>query len=124
MKSSFLGLRTCIYKVSDITKAKQWYSSVLAIQPYFDEVFYVGFNVGGYELGLQPTEGALQSKTESVLTYWGVADVAKTFQDLLKAGASAHENPADVGGSIIVATVKDPWGNIFGIINNPHFKIE
>jgi lactoylglutathione lyase len=124
MKSSFLGLRTCIYKVPDIAKAKQWYSSVLGIQPYFDEVFYVGFNVGGYELGLQPSEGALQSKTESVLTYWGVHDVAKIFQDLLEAGATPHEDPTDVGGGITVATVKDPWGNIFGVINNPHFKIE
>jgi lactoylglutathione lyase len=124
MTSKFLGLRTCIYKVDDIAKAKQWYTNVLTTQPYFDEVFYVGFNVGGYELGLQPLEGAVQSKTESVITYWGVNDVAKTFQTLLDAGATVHENPTDVGGEIIVASVKDPWGNIFGIINNPHFKLE
>jgi catechol 2,3-dioxygenase-like lactoylglutathione lyase family enzyme len=49
--SQFLGLRTAGYKVSDITRAKEWYADVLGIQPYFDEPFYVGFNVGGYELG-------------------------------------------------------------------------
>ena len=54
MKPKFLGLRTAIYKVTDIKKAKAWYSNVLGINPYFDEPFYVGFNVGGYELGLNP----------------------------------------------------------------------
>ena len=58
---------------------------------------------------------------DSVLTYWGVNDVHQTFSNLLEAGAISHEKPADVGGGIIVATVKDPWGNIFGIIHNPHF---
>ena len=122
MKSPFLGLRTCIYKVPDLTKAKQWYSAILGIQPYFDEVFYVGYNVGGYELGLQPSEEDITKKTEGVITYWGVADVEKIFQKLLDHGAIAHENPTDVGEKIIVASVKDPWGNLFGVINNPHFK--
>jgi predicted enzyme related to lactoylglutathione lyase len=123
MKSEILGLRTAIYKVSDIGKAKAWYSKVLNTEPSFDEVFYVGFNVGGYELGLQPDETPSTAKADSVVTYWGVNDVAKTFQRLLDNGAIAHESPADVGGNIIVATVKDPWGNVFGIIYNPHFKL-
>jgi predicted enzyme related to lactoylglutathione lyase len=123
MKLEFLGLRTAIYKVADIKKAKAWYSKVLNAEPYFDEVFYVGFNVGGFELGLQPDETPSKAKSESVSTYWGVENVADTFQRLLDMGATAHESPADVGGDIIVATVKDPWGNIFGVIYNPHFKL-
>jgi predicted enzyme related to lactoylglutathione lyase len=124
MKSEFHGLRTTIYKVTDIKKAKAWYSNVLGIEPYFDEPFYVGFNVGGYELGLQPEEGDEGKAKGGVATYWGVADVKKTYERLLSQGAAAHESPVDVGGEIIVATIKDPWGNIFGIIYNPHFKIE
>ena len=54
MDTPFLGLRTAIYWVADIEAAKAWYTKVLGIEPYFDEPFYVGFNVGGYELGLQP----------------------------------------------------------------------
>jgi hypothetical protein len=27
-----------------------------------------------------------------------------------------------VGGGIKVASVQDPFGNLFGIIENPHFK--
>lgn len=124
MKGEFHGLRTTIYKVSDINKAKAWYSKALGIQPYFDEPFYVGFNVGGYELGLQPEEGDEGAAKGGVVSYWGVDDVKKTYARLLSQGATAHEEPADVGGNIIVAAVKDPWGNIFGVIYNPHFKVE
>ncbi|AFK04586.1 Glyoxalase/bleomycin resistance protein/dioxygenase [Emticicia oligotrophica DSM 17448] len=122
MKKPFLGLRTSIYKVSDIYAAKMWYSQVLGISPYFDEVFYVGFNVGGYELGLQPEEEN-QAKGEGVSTYWGVNDVYETYQQLLNAGATMNEEPTDVGDGIVVATVKDPWNNILGIIYNPHFIV-
>ena len=49
-----LGLRTAIYPVSDITRARDWYAQVVGCQPYFDQPFYVGFAVGGFELGLLP----------------------------------------------------------------------
>ena len=123
MKSDFLGLRTAIYKVGDIGKAKAWYSKVLGVQPYFDHPFYVGFNVGGYELGLYPATDPNEAKPESVKTYWGVDDVNNSYKKLLEQGASPNEEPQDVGEGIIVASVKDPWGNLFGIIYNPHFKL-
>ncbi len=118
-----LGLRTCIYYVSDIQKAKEWYGNVLGFAPYFDEPFYVGFNVAGYELGLHPIDADASNKPESVITYWGVEDIETYYQKLLSLGATPHEEPNDVGGNIKVATVKDPWGNLFGIIYNPHFKV-
>lgn len=121
MQTPFLGLRTAIYKVYDITEATAWYTQVLGIEPYFNEPFYVGFNVAGYELGLQPQEGEM-AKTDSVITYWGVEDVEATHAMLLSAGALPHEDPTEVGGGIIVAAVKDPWGNVFGIIYNPNFQ--
>jgi lactoylglutathione lyase len=122
--SKFLGLRTTIYKVADLEKAKKWYAEVFETQPYFDEPFYVGFNIAGYELGLQPEENSSATdKADGVLTYWGVNDIENTYATLLKAGATAHEEPTDVGGDIKVASVKDLWGNIIGIIYNPHFKL-
>jgi len=42
-----LGLRTTIYKVADITAAKKWYAAAFQTAPYFDEPFYVGFNIAG-----------------------------------------------------------------------------
>lgn len=118
---AFLGLRTCIYRVTDLVAATEWYAKALGIQPYFNEPFYVGFNVGGYELGLHPQ---LDTATggENVETYWGVDDIQATFANLLAAGATAYEQPTNVGGDIWVAMVKDPWGNIIGIIYNPEFQ--
>ena len=124
MEKKFLGLRTAIYKVKDLQEGKQWYRTILGIDPYFDETFYVGFNVGGFELGLIPDDDNTRDGTGGAIAYWGVDDVQKTFDSLISAGATAHERPHDVGGNIVVAAVKDPWGNPFGLIFNPSFTIE
>lgn len=118
-----LGLRTTIYKVGNITKAKQWYAEAFRTKPYFDEPFYVGFNIEGYELGLLPEENPNLDKKDSVMTYWGVNEIEKEYKRLIELGATEHEKPTNVGGELMVATVKDPWGNIIGIIYNPQFKV-
>ncbi|OON71084.1 VOC family protein [Hymenobacter sp. CRA2] len=115
------GLRTIVYPVGDLARARQWYAQVLDQQPYFDEPFYVGFNVGGYELGLDP-DGAVGSAAGPV-TYWGVADAAAAYARLLELGAQAHEAVHDVGSGILLGTVQDPFGNLFGVIQNPHFQL-
>lgn len=121
-KSPFLGLRTCIYKVKDLAKARAWYTNAFNVQPYFDEPFYIGYNIGGFELGLQPEEKSEVNKSENVLTYWGVEDIERSYKKLIKQGAIMHQKPTNVGGELMVATVKDPWGNLIGIIYNPSFK--
>ena len=118
-----LGLRTTIYPAPDLEKSKAWFTELLGQEPYFDQPFYVGFNVGGYELGLQPKEAEPANKAEGVVAYWGVDDAAAALKHLLEHGATAHEDVQDVGENIKVATVKDPFGNIFGVIENPHFKL-
>ena len=118
-----LGLRTVIYKVGSIEEAKSWYTKAFKTEPYFDEPFYVGFNIKGYELGLQPEEQPTTDKTESVTALWGVADIQSEFDLLLGLGATLYEAPNNVGGEIMVASVKDPWGNIIGLIYNPEFKL-
>ena len=123
MKTTLHGLRTAIYFVTDIDAAKKWYTESLGITPYFDEPFYVGFNVGGYELGLHPSDTPNNSQPNSVSVYWGVDDAYAANNALISAGATPHEVPNEVGGGIVVGAVKDPWGNALGIIYNPHFKI-
>tara|TARA_R110002167_G_scaffold25714_22_gene89045 strand:- start:1130 stop:1495 length:366 start_codon:yes stop_codon:yes gene_type:complete len=118
-----LGLRTTIYKVGDLAKAKDWYAKAFKTTPYFDEPFYVGFNIGGYELGLQPEEQPTLDKAESVISYWGVENIESEFKRLLDLGAHVYENPTNVGGELMVASVKDPWGNLLGLIYNPEFKL-
>jgi len=111
----FQELRTAFYRVPDLDRAKAWYSAVTGQSPYFDEPFYVGFNVGGYELGLIP-DG------EGAATYWGVADIEVAVQQLLTLGATLQEPIRDVGEGILTATVLDPFGNSLGVIYNPHFS--
>ena len=120
MASRILGLRTVGYKVSDIATAKEWYTKAFDTAPYFDEPFYVGFNIAGYELGLQPDDSV---KGDNVVTYWGVDDITTEYERFLSLGATAHEAPQNVGGEIMVASVKDPWDNIIGLIYNPDFKL-
>lgn len=119
-----LGLRTCIYRIADgeMAAARDWYSHAFGINPYFDEPFYVGFNIAGYELGLHPAMKALR-RGENVEAYWGVADIQAAYDHMITVGAKPHEPPTSVGDGIWAATVKDPWGNIIGIIQNPHFKV-
>lgn len=118
-----LGLRTTIYKVWDIQKATEWYAQAFETEPYFNEPYYVGFNIKGYELGLQPEEKPVLEKVESVVSYWGVEKIQEAFERLIELGAIENERPYDVGGDIMTATVKDPFGNVIGLIYNPHFQI-
>jgi predicted enzyme related to lactoylglutathione lyase len=118
----FLGLRTAIYQVSNLKHAKRWYADVLGVEPYFDQPFYVGFNVGGFELGLQQEKPA-RAAVENVVAYWGVQNIEAEYERLLKLGAEGHNAVQDVGDGIKVAVVRDPFGNTFGLIDNPHFNI-
>jgi len=121
-QQAILGLRTTIYKVHDLEAAKGWYARAFRAEPYFDEAFYVGFNVAGYELGLLPDAGPASEKTANVLSYWGVEDIEAEVARFIELGATEDTAPANVGGEIVVATVKDPWGNVIGLIYNPDFS--
>jgi predicted enzyme related to lactoylglutathione lyase len=114
------GLRTAIYPAPDLESGKRFYSRVLGIEPYFDQPFYVGYAASGFELGLIP-DG--EPASSGVQVFWGTADAAAELERLVSIGAQVHESLKDVGEGIKVATVRDPFGNLFGIIENPHFKI-
>lgn len=113
-----LGLRTALYPAPDLARAKAWYEQVTGVKPYFDQPFYVGFNVGGFELGLVPDATPGESGASPL---WGVADARAVFARLLELGATQLEPVTDVGEGIKVAAVRDPFGNRLGIIENPHF---
>jgi len=115
----FLGLRTIIYPAPELDATKRWYEELLGIKPYFDQAFYVGFNVGGYELALDP-HGRVE---DGPRTYWGVPDADVAIRRLLEHGAQPHTDVEEVGDSIRVATVLDPNGSAIGVIENPHFKL-
>ena len=82
----FQGLRTVIYNVDDLERAKEWYAKALGVKPYFDQPFYVGFSVGGFELGLDPDMTGV-TKGSNAIAYWGVKDAAASYKRLLDLGA-------------------------------------
>jgi catechol 2,3-dioxygenase-like lactoylglutathione lyase family enzyme len=115
----FLGLRTVIYPVGDLGAAKRWWSTILGVDPYFDQPFYVGFNINGYELALDPN-GHPESGPGPVV-YWGVEDVTHAVDTLSQSGAAIHASVTDHGGGIRTATLTAPDGSLIGVIENPHF---
>ena len=115
-----LGLRTAAYHVppDKLAEATEWYAQVAGVRPYFAEPFYVGFNVGGFELGLVP-DG--RPGPGGSVVYWGTVNAAAEVARLEGLGAKVVEAAHDVGEGIKVAVVADPFGNLVGVIENPHF---
>jgi predicted enzyme related to lactoylglutathione lyase len=95
------GLRTVIYPIDDLPKGEEWYSKVLGVEPYFDQPFYVGYSVGGFELGLIPD--GVPGKQGS-LVYWGVRDASAELARLSDLKGEVHEPAKDVGVGIKVAS--------------------
>lgn len=119
----FLGLRTAKYCAPDLARAKAWYTEVLGQPPYFDQPFYVGFEVGGFELGLDPDPAGSGEGAGGVTVYWGVDDAEASYARLLALGAREHAAPQDVGEGIRIGAVLDPFGNVFGLVQNPNFEV-
>ena len=117
------GLGTVIYHVTDLDRAKAWYATAFQRQPYFDQPFYVGFDIGGYELGLDPNQNVSRAGRGGAVAYWRVAEIESAVQYFVTAGATAVTPIQDVGEGIKVAQVADPFDNIIGLIENPHFKL-
>jgi len=111
----FRKLRTVIYHVDDLDKAKTWYKNIIGIDPYFDESFYVGFDINGCELGLDPDFTNIDSGNQSI-AYWSVNDIEKTVSILMANNATVISPIAGVGEGIKTAVLKDPFGNAVGLI--------
>lgn len=115
---NLLGLRTVIYPSDDLEADTDWWTEATGIAPYFVEPFYVGFEIGGYELGLLPSAPLAQGP----VTYWGVDDVEEAVAHFLERGCTLHQEPKDVGEGIITAEIVSPKGHLIGLIYNPHFR--
>jgi predicted enzyme related to lactoylglutathione lyase len=111
------GIETVIYPTSDVERTKSLLRIVLGTEPYVDAPFYVGFRVEGSEIGIDPN-GHSQGMTGPV-PYTEVADIAATYESLIRAGAEAVQKPRDVGQGKMVAAVKDGDGNMIGIMHTP-----
>ena len=115
----FLGLRTIVYPAPDLDASRAWWTTVLGVPPYFDEPFYVGFNPGGYELGLDPAA----DPRLGARTYWGVRDIEAEAAHLAATGAVVVEPVTEVGEGIKLGMFRNPAWHLIGLIENPVFVV-
>lgn len=115
----FLGLRSLIYPTQNLDESKKWWKNYLGVDPYFDEPFYVGFDISGYELGLSPG-GSIE---HGPVTYIGVDSMTEAIKNAEAHGVTLESPAQDVGGGIQVATLISPTGERFGLIVNPNFRL-
>jgi predicted enzyme related to lactoylglutathione lyase len=132
-RRSLRGIATVSYWASDLEAAKRWYAELLGMEPYFERTLpnesrpgYYEFRIGDYEheLGLIDARffpGGMKPQPSGVVVYWHVDDVKATFERLLSLGAKQLEPPQDRGEGFVTASVIDPFGNILGVMYNPHY---
>jgi hypothetical protein len=113
----FTGLKSVIYPSADLAADKKFWQDATGVAPYFDQPYYVGFNIAGNELGLDPN--ADKEGITYPVAYWLVANTAEASSQILASGATKNTEPKDVGGGMMMATFKDLNGHIFGIIEHP-----
>ncbi|MEU6537411.1 VOC family protein [Streptomyces sp. NPDC047000] len=111
------GLQTIVYPVKDIARAKSVFDALLGVPPYADEPYYVGYKAAGQDIGLDPN-GHAKGMTGPV-PYWHVTDLRERLAALLDAGAELLEDARDVGNGRLIASVKDPDGNLIGLLQDP-----
>ncbi|MDH6115135.1 putative enzyme related to lactoylglutathione lyase [Kitasatospora sp. MAP12-15] len=111
------GISVILYHVKDLDRAKALFGTFLGVEPSTDSPYYVGFELDGQQIGLVPD--AHESGLSGPVCFRDVPDIAAARQALLAAGAESHEEPHDVGGGMLVASVKDADGNVIGLRQLP-----
>ena len=108
------GAKTIIFPVRDLAKAKELYAQLLGTAPQSDAPYYVGFEVAGQQIGLDPN-GHSQGMTGPV-AFFHVDDIRGEIAAVVAGGGAEDVAPRDVGGGRLVARVRDGDGNVFGLI--------
>jgi predicted enzyme related to lactoylglutathione lyase len=105
-----LTIRSLVVPVSDLGAAKAVYTTLLGT-PHTDQPYYVGYNVEGFEVGLNP-----QGDTdEGPVAFADVDDVDPTRESLLAAGATERTAPREVAPGVRICVLADTDGNPFGL---------
>lgn len=115
--SEILGLATVIFPTADLQTSKSWWSRALGKDPYFDEQFYVGFELNGFELGINPAA----SIADGPVAYLRTDNIVRAFSDFIDNGCTIVGGISAVGEGIRVGELRNPEGFVFGVIENPNF---
>jgi predicted enzyme related to lactoylglutathione lyase len=109
----YTGVRTIIYPVKELQKARALFINILGSEPYIESPQYIGFRIGDQEIGLDPI-----GHRYGMTAYFKVDDIYKIKQSLLNNGATIIQDVKNVGGGRSIAALKDPDGNIIGLIQD------
>ncbi|MFJ3406912.1 VOC family protein [Promicromonospora sp. NPDC090134] len=129
---SLRGFSTINYWADDVAAASAWYTEVLGVEPYFQRSgpdgtpAYAEFRIGDHEaeLGLVSRAYAppgLPDQPGGALMYWHVDDLRGTVARLLDLGATEYQPVTERGHDFVTAAVVDPFGNVLGVMYNPHY---
>lgn len=124
-------MATASYWSDDVAEAASWYSQLLGIKPYFvrpttGDPQYVEFRIGDFqhELGIissaYKNPGASNQAGGAVL-YWHVDDIESVLAKAIDMGAKEYQPLVQREGGFVTASVLDPFGNILGLMYNPHY---
>jgi predicted enzyme related to lactoylglutathione lyase len=105
---------TILYPTTDLAAAKAYYTELFGVGPDMDQPYYMSFTVNGLHVGFDPN-GHKRGFTGPV-SFWNVEDIKETVQKLVDGGGTVVEEPHNVGGGKLVATVKDADGNLTGLM--------
>lgn len=125
----FHGVATISFFADDHAAAVDWYRRVFAMDPYFERPGYAEWRVGALqqEIGIidaafaPPGHRTGAGDVGGAIVLWAVDDVPAAVARLLKLGATLHDEIRQRGEGFVTATVADPFGNLFGVMTNPHF---
>jgi predicted enzyme related to lactoylglutathione lyase len=123
---TFRGFATLSFFAADHDAAKRWYADLFGIEPYFERPGYAEFRVGDHEdeIGIIDSRYAPHDTATTpagAFMYWHVDDLEGTLARLTSMGATPLQPITERGHGFVTATVTDPFGNIVGIMHNPHY---
>jgi predicted enzyme related to lactoylglutathione lyase len=131
-KQTFHGFATVSFFADDMQAAQQWYTELFGVEPYFrrpeeGDPGYLEWRIGDYqhEFGIVNSKflpgGGGAAQPGGAILYWHVDDLEGTLERLKIMGAQDHLPITPRGAGFITASVIDPFGNILGIMTNPHY---
>jgi predicted enzyme related to lactoylglutathione lyase len=128
----FRGFATMTLYADDLAAARDWYTELLGIEAYYAYPHppaapaYVEFRVGddADELGFVDRRYAPAGARDApggAIMHWHVDDVPGTVRKLLEMGATEYDPITERESGFVTASVVDPFGNVLGVMHNPHY---
>lgn len=121
------GMATSNIQAADVAAATEWYTGLFGVEPYFVRDGYTEFRIGRDEdefgiIDARYVPGALERTPGGQYVYWSVDDVEAALADLVSRGATIFEPATVRGEGWVTGAIVDPFGNIIGVMQNPHWR--